>query len=157
MGDRHHLYSTGQKICLPDCGVGLVQQKGPFLAHLQHHGHPLLTLDEALSQYGPPEIFNTDQGSQFTSEALTGRLKEEGTRISMDGKGRWRDKAVVERLWHSVKYEKVCLQAYEAVTEAKRSIGNHLDLHNARHLHSSLDGVPPDQFYSTSLLLPMAV
>ena len=116
----------------------------------------LEALDEALSRYGPPEIFTTDQGSQFTSDAFTGRLKQDGIRISMDGKGSWRDNVFVERLWRSVKYEEVYLKAYESVTEARHSIGNYLDFYNARRPHSSLDGVPPDQFYSNSRPLPMA-
>lgn len=116
----------------------------------------LEVLDEALCRYGPPAIFNTDQGSQFTSAAFTGRLKEEGIRISMDGKGSWRDNVFVERLWRSVKYEEVYLKAYESVTEARRSIGSYLDFYNARRPHSSLGGVPPDQCYSTAERLPVA-
>ena len=114
----------------------------------------LEALDEALSRSGTPDIFNTDQGSQFTSAAFTGRLKERGIRSSMDGKGSWSDNVFVERLWRSVKYEEVYLKAYDAVTEARRSIGISLDFYNARRPHSRLDGVPPDQFYSTALLLP---
>jgi putative transposase len=75
-------------------------------------------LEEALSTNEKPEIFNTDQGSQFTSEAFTGRLKEEGIRISMDGKGRWRDNVFVERVWRSIKYEEVYLHAYASVSDA---------------------------------------
>ena len=116
----------------------------------------LETLDEALSRYGPPDIFNTDQGSQFTSAAFTERLKKDEIRISMDGKGSWRDNVFVERLWRSVKYEEVYLKAYASVTEAKRSIGIYLDFYNSRRPHSSLDGVPPDQVYSNSQPLPMA-
>lgn len=116
----------------------------------------LAALDKALSRYGPPEIFNTDQGSQFTSAAFTGRLKDAGIRISMDGKGSWRDNVFVERLWRSVKYEEVYLKAYASVTEARRSIGLYLNFYNRRRPHSSLDGVPPDQVYSNSRPLPMA-
>ena len=76
-------------------------------------------LEEALSKNEKPEIFNTDQGSQFTSEAFTGRLKEEGIRISMDGKGRWRDNVFVERVWKSIKYEEVYLHAYETVQRSQ--------------------------------------
>jgi putative transposase len=116
----------------------------------------LEVLDEALSRYGSPDIFNTDQGSQFTSEAFTTRLKEKGIQISMDGKGSWRDNVFVERLWRSVKYEEVYLKAYDSVTEARRSIGTYLDFYNRRRPHSSLDGVPPDRFYFNSRPLPMA-
>ena len=104
-------------------------------------------LDEALSKYGRPEIFNTDQGSQFTSEAFTGRLKEEGIQISMDGKGRWADNVFIERLWRSVKYEHVYLHAYESVGEAKRKIGCYFEFYNSRRPHSSLGAQTPDQVY----------
>jgi putative transposase len=97
-------------------------------------------LDEALSQYGRPEIFNTDQGSQFTSEAFTGRLKEEGIQISMDGKGRWCDNVFVERLWRSLKYEHVYLHAYESVAEARSKIKCYLEFYNSRRPHSSPGG-----------------
>ena len=114
-------------------------------------------LEEAIARYGTPEIFNTDQGSQFTSNAFTGKLKEYNVRISMDGKGSWRDNVFVERLWRSVKYEEVYLKAYETVTEARRSIGSYLNFYNRERPHSSLDGIPPDQFYYNNLLpLPMA-
>lgn len=116
----------------------------------------LEALDEALSRYGSPDIFNTDQGSQFTSEAFTGRLMDRGIRISMDGKGSWRDNVFVERLWRSVKYEEVYLKAYASVTEARRSLGTYLDFYNRRRPHSSLDGVPPDRFYFNSRPLPLA-
>lgn len=79
-------------------------------------------LEEALSLYGPPEIFNTVQGSQFTSEAFTGKLLKAGVRISMDGKGRWVDNVFVERLWRSLKYEEVYLKAYESIRQAERRL-----------------------------------
>ena len=104
-------------------------------------------LEEALSQHGKPEIFNTDQGSQFTSEAFTGRLKEEGIQISMDGKGRWADNVFVERLWRSLKYEHVYLHAYESVGEARRKIGCYFEFYNSRRPHSSLGARTPDQVY----------
>lgn len=104
-------------------------------------------LEEALSQHGKPEIFNTDQGSQFTSEAFTGRLKEEGIQISMDGKGRWADNVFVERLWRSLKYEHVYLHAYESVGEARRKIGCYFEFYNTRRPHSSLAAQTPDQVY----------
>ena len=104
-------------------------------------------LDEALSRYGRPEIFNTDQGSQFTSEAFTGRLKEEGIQISMDGKGRWCDNVFVERFWRSLKYEHVYLHAYESVGEARSKIACYIEFYNSRRPHSSLGAQTPDQVY----------
>ena len=108
-------------------------------------------LEEALSKNKKPEIFNTDQGSQFTSEAFTGRLKKEGISISMDGKGRWRDNVFVERVWKSIKYEEVYLHAYESVQQARESIGRYLEFYNSVRPHSSLDGFTPDQVYFNRL------
>jgi putative transposase len=108
-------------------------------------------LDEALSKHGKPEIFNTDQGSQFTSEAFTGRLKEEGIAISMDGKGRWCDNVFIERFWKSIKYEHVYLHAYESVQEARTKIGCYIDFYNTTRPHSSLKALTPDQVYFNRL------
>ncbi|MEH2567862.1 putative transposase [Bradyrhizobium sp. AZCC 2289] len=105
------------------------------------------TLEDALARHGKPEIFNTDQGSQFTGAAFTGALASNGIAISMDGKGAWRDNVFVERLWRSVKYEEVYLRAYESVGEARHSIGRYLDFYNGRRPHSSLDDMTPDQAY----------
>jgi len=116
----------------------------------------LEAVDEALSRYGRPEIFNTDQGSQFTSEAFTNKLKDNNIRISMDGKGSWRDNVFVERLWRTIKYEEVYLKAYDSVKVARASIGSYIDLYNRRRPHSSLDGVPPDTFYYNHLPQRMA-
>lgn len=108
-------------------------------------------LQDALSSNEKPEIFNTDQGSQFTSQAFTGRLKEEGIRISMDGKGRWCDNVFVERLWRSIKYEEVYLRAYATVSEARQSIGRYIDFYNTTRPHSSLKALTPDQVYFNRL------
>jgi len=88
---------------------------------------------------------------QFTSEAFTGRLKEEGIRISMDGKGRWRDNVFVERVWRSIKYEEVYLHAYVSVSEARQSIGRYIDFYNTTRPHSSLKAQTPDQVYFNRL------
>lgn len=104
-------------------------------------------VDEALARHGRPEIFNTDQGSQFTSAAFTGLLAENAIRISMDGRGSWRDNVFVERLWRSVKYEEVYLHAYDSVAEARRSLGDYLGFYNRKRPHSSLDGRTPDHVY----------
>ena len=97
-------------------------------------------VDEALARHGRPEIFNTDQGSQFTSAAFTGLLLENAIRISMDGRGSWRDNVFVERLWRSVKYEEVYLRAYDSVGGGTRSLGGYLGFYNRKRPHSSLDG-----------------
>jgi putative transposase len=114
------------------------------------------TLQDALVKHGKPEIFNTDQGSQFTGAAFTGVLADNGIAISMDGKGAWRDNVFVERLWRSVKYEEVHLRAYDTVGEARTSIGRYLDFYNCRRPHSSLDGTTPDQAYFTPLPIRLA-
>jgi putative transposase len=114
------------------------------------------TLEDALDRYGKPEIFNTDQGSQFTGAAFTGVLIENGIAISMDGKGAWRDNVFVERLWRSVKYEEVYLKAYDTASEARASIGRYLDFYNRRRPHSSLDGTTPDHAYFNPLPLRAA-
>ena len=108
-------------------------------------------LEEALARYGCPEIFNTDQGSQFTSSAFTEILDQRGISISMDGKGAWRDNVFVERLWRSVKYEEVYLRAYDSVSEARASLARYFEFFNTRRPHSSLDGNTPDEFYFASL------
>jgi putative transposase len=104
-------------------------------------------VEEALATHGRPEIFNTDQGSQFTSEAFTEQLKKNEIAISMDGKGRWRDNVFVERIWKSIKYEEVYLRAYQSVQEARTSLGKYIDFYNRIRPHSSLRGNPPDQAY----------
>ena len=109
------------------------------------------TLEEALAKHGKPEIFNTDQGSQFTGAAFTGVLAGNGIAISMDGKGAWRDNVFVERLWRTVKYEEAYLRAYDSVSEARTSIGRYLDFYNRRRPHASLDGITPDQAYFDQL------
>ena len=104
-------------------------------------------LEDALARHGRPEVFNTDQGSQFTSHAFTGVLLTAGIAISMDGKGSWRDNVFVERLWRSIKYEEVYLRAYDTVSDARASIGRYLAFYNGRRPHSSLDRQTPDQAY----------
>jgi putative transposase len=104
-------------------------------------------LEEALGRYGAPQIFNSDQGSQFTSEAFTQVLKDNGIQISMDGRGRWLDNVFVERLWKSVKYEHVYLHAYESVAEARAALAGYLEFFNSQRPHSALDGQTPDTVY----------
>jgi putative transposase len=133
MGDGHHLHPDGARLRLSGRRGGLVQPAGTLLA----------------------DLFNTDQGSQFTSAAFTGRLLDNAIAISMDGRGAWRDNVFVERLWRSVKYEEVYLRAYDSVAEARRSIGGYLAFYNHKRPHSSLDARTPDQVYFAGL--PQAV
>ena len=111
----------------------------------------LEALEEALAVYGTPEIFNTDQGSQFTSEEFTEALISRGIRISMDGKGRWVDNVFVERLWKSVKYEEVYLKAYDSLVEARHELKAYFDFYNYRRRHQGLDGKTPDEVYCSTL------
>ena len=116
----------------------------------------LEAMEEAIARYGAPEIVNTDQGSQFTSQAFTGLLKEHDIRISMDGKGAWRDNVFIERLWRSVKYEEVYLHAYDTVSDSRAGIGRYFNLYNQRRPHSSLKRKTPDQVYYSQQPLTLA-
>ena len=114
-------------------------------------------LEEALRRFGPPQIFNTDQGSQFTSEDWTTPLKTAGVAISMDGKGRWIDNIFIERLWRSVKYEDVYLHAYASGSEARSSLTRYFSFYNGRRVHESLGYATPDEVYfGTPCALPQA-
>lgn len=107
-------------------------------------------LNEALAKHGTPEIFNTDQGCQFTSEAFTGVLKENSIRISMDGKGRWMDNIFIERLWRSLKYEEVYLHGYDTVKDARAGVRRWMEFYNQRRKHQALDRRTPDDVYYTN-------
>jgi putative transposase len=104
-------------------------------------------LQEALTRYGAPEIFNTDQGSQFTDEDFTKVLLAKGVRVSMDGKGRWVDNVFVERLWRSVKYEDIYLHAYDTLREVKAALTRYFSFYNERRVHQSLEYRTPDEMY----------
>ena len=108
-------------------------------------------VQDALAHYGLPEIFNTDQGGQFTSQEFTGLLTHHGIQISMDGKGCWRDNVCVERLWKSIKYEEVYVHAYETVGAAHQGLAHYLTFYNQTRPHQALDGKTPDQVYSDNL------
>ena len=112
----------------------------------------LRALERAFKKYGKPDIFNTDQGSQFTSKAFTGKLKEKGIRISMNGKGRCIDNVFIERLWRSLKYEEVYLHDYKNVLEARLNIGKYLKFYNEERLHQALDYNTPAEVYFSALL-----
>lgn len=111
----------------------------------------LEALEEAIEQFGCPDIFNTDQGSQFTSEAFTGKLADNGIRISMDGRGRWVDNVIIERLWRSLKYEEVYLKGYDSITVARKEIGAYFDLYNKRRRHQGVKNRFPDEVYWSTL------
>ena len=114
-------------------------------------------LEEALAEHGPPKIFNTDQGAQFTSAAFTDVLKAHQVKISMDGKGRWMDNVFVERLWRTVKYEDVYLRAYETPADLKAGLDRYFRFYNTRRGHTALDKQTPDEVYfGTTSSLPMA-
>ena len=116
----------------------------------------IAAVEEAIARYGRPELFNTDQGAQFTSAAFTGLLLDHGIRISMDGRGCWRDNIFVERLWRSLKYEEVYLHAYDSVSAATAGIGRYVTLYNTRRPHSSLTDRTPDDVYFSPLPLAAA-
>jgi putative transposase len=117
------------------------------LSNTMDSGFCVEALQEALARYGTPDIFNTDQGSQFTSEDFTGVLSEAGIRISMDGKGRWMDNVFIERLWRSLKYECVYLREFATGHDAHREIGIWLDYYNTERPHSSLLDMTPIETY----------
>jgi putative transposase len=108
-------------------------------------------LEEALSRYGSPEIFNTDQGSQFTAEAFTEILKKHGVDISMDGKGRWLDNVFIERLWRSVKYEDIYLKGYDSIGAVRQGLKEYFDFYNSQRRHQTLDRKTPDDVYWNTL------
>ncbi|WP_375347568.1 IS3 family transposase [Burkholderia pseudomallei] len=113
--------------------------------------HAVEALEEAFARYGLPDIVNTDQGSQFTAGAFTEAVLGRGVRLSMDGKGAWRDNVFVERVWRSIKYEEIYLRAYESVSHARRSIGDYIELYNRKRPHSSLADQTPDEAYFATL------
>nr|WP_323120839.1 integrase core domain-containing protein [Burkholderia alba] len=113
--------------------------------------HAVEALEEAFTRYGQPAIVNTDQGSQFTANAFTEAVLGRNVRLSMDGKGSWRDNVFVERVWRSIKDEEVYLKAYESVGHARRSIGEYIELYNRKRPHSSLADQTPDEAYFATL------
>lgn len=109
-------------------------------------------LEQAIARHGKPDIFNTDQGSQFTSFAFTTTLKESGIRISMDGRDRWMDSVFIERLWRSLKYECVFLSAFGTGSAARTGIGSWIDYYNQRRPHPTFGGRTPDEVHATAQL-----
>ena len=118
--------------------------------------HAKEVIEQAFARYGAPGIVNTDQGSQFSAEEFTRVVLAKGCKLSMDGRGAWRDNVFVERLWRSVKYERVYLKAYDSVSAARADIAEYLNWYNAHRGHSSLDRLTPNEMYLAALL-PMAL
>ena len=114
--------------------------------------HAKEVIEQAFARYGAPGIVNTDQGSQFTVEEFTRVVLAKGCKLSMDGRGAWRDNVFVERLWRSVKYERVYLKAYDSVSAARSDIADYLGWYNAHRSHSSLARLTPNETYSALLL-----
>ena len=113
--------------------------------------HAVEALEEAYSRFGKPEIVNTDQGSQFTAQSFVDAVLDHGVKLSMDGRGAWRDNVFVERVWRTIKYERVYLQAYDSVSVARQDIAQYIDWYNEQRGHSSLDDKTPEQFYLSGL------
>jgi putative transposase len=113
--------------------------------------HAREVIEQAFMRFGAPDIVNTDQGSQFTAEEFTSTVLAQGCKLSMDGRGAWRDNVFVERLWRSVKYERVYLRAYDSVSAARTDVAKYLDEFNKERPHSSLEDATPDEFYYAHL------
>ena len=126
------------------------------ISNVMDTGFCIEALNEAINRYGTPEIFNTDQGSQFTSTAFTEVLKQHHIRISMDGKGRWIDNVFIERLWRSVKYEEVYLHAYETINQAKDGLKKYFNFYNIKRKHQTLKSQPDRVYYADLPLLKQA-
>jgi putative transposase len=116
----------------------------------------IAAVEEALARYGPPGIFNTDQGSQFTSPRFVELLNEAGVRVSMDGRGRWLDNVFIERLWRSMKYECVYLHAFETGSELRNGLSSWITYYNARRPHSALGSSTPDETYPAGEMTKLA-
>lgn len=137
------------------CVLGRAHQRLAAYVEARVHQHraagasleAVAALDEALRRFGPPEIFNTDQGRQFTGSEFIGRLKEAGVRISMDGKGRWLDIVFIERLWRSVKYEEVYLNAYDSVANSTSGLQRFFSFYNTTRTHQALGSRTPAEVY----------
>ena len=148
MGRGHHLPAHGPGVPLPGGSHGLAQpvRGGLAAVHTLEAGFCAEALEEALGQ-GQPEVFNTDQGSQFTSLEFTQVLKDRGVKISMDGKGRYSDNIFVERLWRTVKYEEVYLKAYASVLEAQRGLEDYFRFYNGLRPHQALGYRTPAEVF----------
>ena len=149
------VHSAGARLSLPGRGHGLGEPEGLTwrLSNTLDSSFCVEALHEALDRYGSPEIFNTDQGSQFTSLAFTDVLTDAGIHISMDGKGRWMDNVFIERLWRSLKYEQGYLAEDATASDARAGIGGWIDVYNERRPHSSLVDRMPNEAYTLGATL----
>ena len=149
LGAGHDLHPDGARVCLSHRRGGWASRLVPAhkLAITLEACHAKEIIEQAFARFGAPAIVNTDQGSQFTAEEFTQAVIDRGCKLSMDGRGSWRDNVFVERLWRSVKYECVYLKAYAGVSAARADIGRYLDWFNADRAHSSLHGATPQQAY----------
>jgi len=126
------------------------------ISNVMDTGFCIEALNEAIERYDEPEIFNSDQGAQFTSNAFTDVLKPHDIRISMDGKGRWVDNVFIERLWRSVKYEEVYLHAYDSLTEARKGLKKYFQFYNSKRKHQTLKAKPDERHYDDLPMTEMA-
>jgi len=146
VGDGHHLPADGARGFVY-LAVVLDWATRRVLAWRLSNSLTVEALEEAITKYGPPDIMNTDQGSQFTSSEFIGTLERHGIAISMDGQGCWRDNVFVERLWKTIKYEHVYLHAYATVSEAKAKLAVYMNFYNSRRPHTALNRQTPDAAY----------
>jgi putative transposase len=153
LGGGHHLHPDAARlrVFVRRPGLGESPGVGVRLSNTLTTDFCREAVQEALASYGTPEIFNTDQGCQFTSLEFTSLLKEHSIQISMDGTGCWRDNVFVERLWKSIKYEEVYLHAYETVSAAHQGLERYLTFYNQTRPHRALDGHTPDGVYFDNL------
>jgi putative transposase len=149
VGGGHHLRALQKGLLVFGRDHGLALAQGPVVATLQHHNEWFFVaaLEEALALYGTPEIFNTDQGSQFTSSDFTTVLATAGVAISMDGVGRAIDNVFIERLWRTLKYDHLYMNPAESGTKCRAGITDYLRYYNEERPHSSLDDQTPDEVY----------
>jgi putative transposase len=157
LGGRHHLHSDEPWLYV-SCGRhGLVQPQNFILAGIQYPDTDFCTeaVEEAISRYGAPEIFNTDQGAQFTSAGFTKLLKSHNVGISMDGRGRVQDNIFIERLWWTLKYQYLYLWSFNNGTELRSGLKQWFGFYNAERSHQALDNLTPDEVYF-ALLHPFA-
>lgn len=149
----YYIYTDAQRLYVTGGSNGWHSRKllAWRLSNTMEADFCVCALEDSLAKFSKPEIFNTDQGSQFTSDVFTGYLANNGIAISRDGHGRCMDNVFIERLWRSLKYEEVYLHAYETGSEARGGIGHWLSFYNGTRPHSSLDGLSPDVYYGKNL------